>query len=419
MTRYRGRHAAARGVRRRTGRLRRGVSAAALATAAMAALTASQAPDGFGDEGSGSVRADSAPGEDGARDGAQGDDSYHTELPPLESPALSPGTPGWSPGADRASQSGIPATVLDAYRRAERALAASAPGCGLRWELLAAIGKVESGQARGGAVDAHGTTLRPILGPVLDGNGFARITDTDGGRWDGDGVYDRAVGPMQFIPSTWARWGSDGNADGREDPANIYDAALAAGRYLCAGGRDLTSRAGLEAAVLSYNASRAYLRTVLSWYAFYREGVREVPDGQGPLPTSAGAGNEERPAERPRGGKGSGAHERGHAGGNGGGGGGGGRGAGSGGNGSGGGGSSGGGPQRPGDDSPAPKPPKPTPSESGDPGSPDPSEPPCPSPTGSPSPSSPESSPGSPSPSASPSGSGSPTASPSPGETCR
>lgn len=113
---------------------------------------------------------------------------------------------------------GIPASVLAAYRRAERRIADTDPGCGLPWQLLAAIGKVESGQAGGGRVDAAGTTLRPILGPVLDGNGFASISDTDGGAYDGDARYDRAVGPMQFIPSTWATWGQDGNGDGRAGP---------------------------------------------------------------------------------------------------------------------------------------------------------------------------------------------------------
>ncbi|MEE1789227.1 hypothetical protein PUR28_00175, partial [Streptomyces sp. BE308] len=101
------------------------------------------------------------------------------------------------------------------------------------WQLLAAIGKVESGQARGGRVDARGTSLTPILGPVLNGAGFATIRDPDNGADDGDTAYDRAVGPMQGIPSTGAHWGTDGNADGRKDPNNIYDAALAAGHYLC------------------------------------------------------------------------------------------------------------------------------------------------------------------------------------------
>ncbi|WP_314172828.1 lytic transglycosylase domain-containing protein [Streptomyces winkii] len=268
----------------------------AIAAATMAALTASQAPGAEVDhrvDGPGKERADDAQAD------PPGDDSYHTELPPLESPApprSSPITP---------SESGIPASVLAAYKKAARSLGASDPACGLRWELLAAIGKVESGQARGGAVDKAGTTLKPILGPVLNGSGFARINDTDGGRLDGDRRFDRAVGPMQFIPSTWHRWGVDGNGDGSRDPANVHDAALAAAGYLCAGERDLRAKSGLHRAVLSYNDSRAYLRTVLAWYEFYRKGTHKVPDGTGSLPDSPGAG-------AGRGGKGKDAPGRGH-----------------------------------------------------------------------------------------------------------
>lgn len=165
----------------------------------------------------------------------------------------------------------------------------------LPWQLLAAIGKVESGQAGGGRVDAHGTTLSPILGPVLNGAGFANIPDTDGGAYDGDRRYDRAVGPMQFIPSTWAHWGRDGNGDGRRDPNNIYDAALAAGHYLCAGPRDLSVKADLDRAILSYNHSDTYLRTVLSWLEFYRKGIHPVADGKGTVPRSPGAGGPNKP----------------------------------------------------------------------------------------------------------------------------
>ncbi|HWM07248.1 MAG TPA: hypothetical protein VNP92_33345, partial [Actinophytocola sp.] len=158
--------------------------------------------------------------------------------------------PGESTTSDRIERAtpvgygtaGIPMTVLDAYRRAA---ALSPPACRLPLELLAAIGKVETGHARGGQVDASGTTLEPILGPVLNGGPFAAIHDTDAGRLDGDVVWDRAVGPMQFIPGTWAGWQSDGNADGRADPHNVYDASSAAGRYLCAGGRDLGTPGGL------------------------------------------------------------------------------------------------------------------------------------------------------------------------------
>ncbi|MFF2625131.1 lytic transglycosylase domain-containing protein [Kitasatospora griseola] len=184
----------------------------------------------------------------------------------------------------------LPSTVFDAYRKAEASLAASSPGCHLPWQLLASIGEVESGQADGGRVDATGTTYRPILGPVLDGNGFAAIADTDGGRYDGSAVWDRAVGPMQFIPSTWATWGADGNGDGKADPNNIWDAALAAGRYLCAGGRDLAVPAQLDRAVLGYNNSAEYLRTVRAWMVHFQTGTTTTadrPDRVTPAPTVA------------------------------------------------------------------------------------------------------------------------------------
>ena len=67
---------------------------------------------------------------------------------------------------------------------------------------------------------------------------------------------------MQFLSSTWARWGADGDGDGTSDPGDLDDAALAAGRYLCADGHDLATDAGWSAAVLSYNHDQAYLARV-------------------------------------------------------------------------------------------------------------------------------------------------------------
>ncbi len=177
----------------------------------------------------------------------------------------------------------IPSTVLDAYRRAHERTNLVQPNCHIPLELLAAIGKIESGHARGGKVDAAGRTISLILGPVLNGGAFAAIRDTDGGALDGDTTWDRAVGPMQFIPGTWARWAADGNVDGRTDPHNVYDASLAAARYLCAANRDLGTPAGLDAAVLSYNHSTSYLSLVRSWMTVYRNGTVEVGDLSFPL----------------------------------------------------------------------------------------------------------------------------------------
>lgn len=181
-------------------------------------------------------------------------------------------------GAPPSTTGSIPSTVLDAYRRAVERANLTQPNCHLPLELLAAIGKVESGHARGGRVDETGRTLTPILGPVLNGGPFAAIRDTDGGTLDEDTSWDRAVGPMQFIPGTWSKWQSDGNTDGRRDPHNIYDAGLAAARYLCAANRDLGTPAGLDEAVLSYNHSTSYLALVRSWMAIYRTGTITIDD---------------------------------------------------------------------------------------------------------------------------------------------
>lgn len=96
--------------------------------------------------------------------------------------------------------------VLAAYQRAEDRLGAQQPGCRVSVPLLAAIRRVETNHARGGNVDAHGAARMPTIGPQLNGGpGMATIPDTDRRRYDGDPMYDQAVGPMQLIPSTWAR----------------------------------------------------------------------------------------------------------------------------------------------------------------------------------------------------------------------
>ncbi|MFF7165286.1 lytic transglycosylase domain-containing protein [Streptomyces sp. NPDC008086] len=275
------------------GRLRKGAVNTTVAAVAVAALAASQAPGVTTDDAGRQVATGTQPSPDtAAEDSATGNSPYYTDLPPLNSPNPSPSAD--TPVTPGTSEAGIPATVLDAYKKAETALREAKPGCNLPWQLLAAIGKVESGQARGGRVDANGTTISRILGPQLNGNGFANIGDTDNGAYDGDSSYDRAVGPMQFIPSTWEWAGRDGNGDGKRDPNNVYDAALAAGHYLCRFGWDLSTQGDLDRAILSYNNSQDYLNLVMRWLEYYRKGTHEIPDGTGTLPSdrsddSAGA----------------------------------------------------------------------------------------------------------------------------------
>lgn len=159
----------------------------------------------------------------------------------------------------------IPTRALQAYGHAEVVLAQSKPSCNLAWTTLAGIGSVETnhGSTGGTSLGADGRPVDPIRGPALDGtNGNALIEDTDGGRLDDDTEYDRAVGPMQFIPQTWQRWGVDGDGDGVADPNDIDDAAVAAGHYLCADNRDLSRATDWYAAVFSYNHLDSYVRDV-------------------------------------------------------------------------------------------------------------------------------------------------------------
>jgi len=214
---------------------------------------------------------------------------------------------------------GLSVVAIDAYIRA-----AASVSCSVDWALLAGIGKIESNHGRlgGASVSRSGKVSTTILGPLLDGgqterdlgeagavdepfaavavgveaarvaakvavessfrsalrtvddagtvddepedqgNGFAVVVDSDGGRLDGNEQWDRAIGPMQFLPETWTKWATDGNGDGVSDPHNLYDAAAAAARFLC----DLSATRGPSPStfVLGYNASTSYVRSVLS-----------------------------------------------------------------------------------------------------------------------------------------------------------
>ena len=89
-------------------------------------------------------------------------------------------------------------------------------------------------------------------------------------------TYARAMGPMQFLPGTWARYASDGDGDGKADVQNLYDSTLAAARYLCSGNLNLRDRSQVMTAILRYNNSVAYAQNVLGWAAAYATGVVPV-----------------------------------------------------------------------------------------------------------------------------------------------
>ena len=184
---------------------------------------------------------------------------------------------------------GIPKTALAAYRSAEHQMSVAAPECGISWNLLAGIGRIESSHANGGATDVHGTVLQPIYGPTLDGTLPGNEVIVANNAAPGRVVYARAMGPMQFLPGTWARYAADGDGDGRADPQNVFDATLAAARYLCSGGLNLREHSQVLTAILRYNNSMAYAENVMGWAAAYATGVAPVdlPPIVGPAPPIA------------------------------------------------------------------------------------------------------------------------------------
>lgn len=173
-----------------------------------------------------------------------------------------------------AAEFGVPSRVLRSYVGAALVADAENPACGIDWTTLAGIGSVESvhGTVFGGTITDEGWQEPRVIGIALDGTTTDAIADTDAGALDGDTEWDRAVGPMQFIPSTWELYGADGNVDGVTDPQHIDDATLAAARYLCSTGQDLRTDEGWILAISAYNSSLDYNQRVAAATTAYRGG---------------------------------------------------------------------------------------------------------------------------------------------------
>jgi cell wall-associated NlpC family hydrolase len=164
---------------------------------------------------------------------------------------------GTAPSAVALSE--IPSDLLPVYMSA----ASTCPG--LPWQVLAAIGWVESHHAGGRADPATGDVRPPIVGPALDGtHGFRAIPDQS--QPDG---WAHALGPMQFLSTTWrvtATLAPDRPPGALPDVNNAWDAIYSAASYLCAGQDHLND---VKTAVLRYNRSDAYVGEVITKAAAY------------------------------------------------------------------------------------------------------------------------------------------------------
>jgi hypothetical protein len=182
---------------------------------------------------------------------------------------------GWSP------------VLADAVARAVAGAEARVAGCRARMALVAAVVEIEAGGGRGRTITPAGDTDPRVIGPALDGSlaGHATIADTDGGRWDGDATWDHAVGIAQFLPSTWAASGLDGNGDGIADPHNVYDAVASQVAKLCRDGHPLATEADERRALFAYNAAGWYVDQVLAKAAEIQAMIDEAGPGVADAPT--------------------------------------------------------------------------------------------------------------------------------------
>ncbi|WP_134765229.1 hypothetical protein [Nocardioides sp. 1609] len=172
----------------------------------------------------------------------------------------------------------VPPVAVAAYERAASVVADPRVGCHVRWTTLAAVARVESDHGRrGGAdLDEEGRAAPAVHGVALDGeDGRDRPRDTDRGKVDGLGRWDRTSGPAGFLPTEWAVYGVDADDDGRRDVQDVDDAALALAVRLCGTALDLDAHPALQAALTAHRPSRAYVRQVLRVARAYAADVRE------------------------------------------------------------------------------------------------------------------------------------------------
>jgi hypothetical protein len=173
--------------------------------------------------------------------------------------------------AGTADLSAVPLQALTAYQRAAQVIDRADKQCHVDWTLIAAVGQVVSqhGLVDGGHLSGGGVVKPSLVGNVVRSETGDKFADTDAGRLDGDKRHDRAIGPMLLAPTTWSVVGVDADNDGRRNPQDIDDAALAVAVLLCNGNRNLSHDADARHAVARVNGDKAFVSAVLAAAADY------------------------------------------------------------------------------------------------------------------------------------------------------
>jgi hypothetical protein len=183
-------------------------------------------------------------------------------------------------GKGRERVDAIPLAALAAYQRTEAVINTADPHCHATWVLVAAAGRVLTDHGERGdrhRIAAGGRVTPALIGPTLRSKDGRPIPDSDGGRLDDDRRHDHAVGPMLIDPPTWGVVGVDADGDGRRDPQDVDDAALAAAVRLCAGNEDLRRAADRTVALRELSRAPGFVAAVLDVAAGYRTDLRTAP----------------------------------------------------------------------------------------------------------------------------------------------
>jgi hypothetical protein len=183
---------------------------------------------------------------------------------------------------------GVPQNVAVSIEKGFSRLRSDHPECKIDGAMLAAVASNES-HGWWDRVKDDGIMRPPLYGVSLDGSGkggnrtphINKLSQADKDRFGVTGRYIKAVGPTQFLPSTWINVEKEHGA--QLDPQSMIDSTLATGLYLCnrAGIQNdpLASDDSAAKAFRGYNNSGSYVKSAMGHTAKFREAINHARSG--------------------------------------------------------------------------------------------------------------------------------------------